>query len=88
MTSDDDQWVEIRNCYWLHEAQFVASVLAAEGIEALLPDAHMLGVRPELALALGGARVLVRASDLERARDVLSAVASSESLPPDSDVES
>jgi hypothetical protein len=69
----EEDWVQIENCNWLHEAHLVVSVLAADGIEAVLPDAHTLGARPELAAALGGVRVLVRASDVERARDVLAA---------------
>ena len=69
----DDQWVQLRTCGWLHEAHMIASVLEAEGIEVFLPDAHTLGVRPELANALGGVRVLVRASDLERANETLAA---------------
>jgi hypothetical protein len=79
----EDEWMQIRNCGWLHEAHLIASVLEAEGIEALIPDAHMLGVRPELAGALGGVRVLVRASDFERAEQALGAVIAET---PDSDV--
>ena len=59
---------------WLHEAHLIVSVLEAEGIQAVIPDAYTLGVRPELANALGGVRVLVRASDLDRANDALTAV--------------
>ncbi len=70
----DDHLVQIRNCGWLHEAQLIVSVLAAEGIEAFVPDAYTLGARPELSTALGGVRVLVRASELQRAEDALAAV--------------
>ena len=70
----DDDWVQVQNCNWLHEAALVVSVLEGSGIEAFLPDAYTLGSRPELAAALGGVRVLVRASDLNRARDVLASV--------------
>jgi hypothetical protein len=69
----DEQWVQVQNCNWLHEANFVVSVLAGEGIDALVPDAYTLGARPDLTAALGGIRVLVRASELERAREVLAA---------------
>ena len=67
----EDDWVQVQNCNWLHEATLVVSVLEGSGIEAFLPDAYTLGSRPELAAALGGVRVLVRASDLDRAREVL-----------------
>lgn len=69
----EDDWVQIQNCNWMHEAHLVVSVLAGDGIEAFLPDAYTLGSRPELGAALGGVRVLVRASDFERAREVLAA---------------
>ena len=69
----EDDWVQVQNCNWLHEAHLVVSVLEGDGIEAFLPDAYTLGSRPELATALGGVRVLVRASDLDRAREVLAA---------------
>lgn len=69
----DDPWVQVQNCNWLHEANFIVSVLAGAGIEAFVPDAYTLGVGPQLTPALGGVRVLVRASALERARHVLAA---------------
>lgn len=70
----NDELVPVRHCMWLHEAHLIVSVLEAEGIQAVIPDAYTLGVRPELANALGGVRVLVRASDLDRANDALTAV--------------
>jgi hypothetical protein len=73
LTRMDEEWVQVRNCNWLHDAHFIVSVLDAEGIEALVPDAYTIGARPDLTAALGGIRVLVRASELERAREVLAA---------------
>ena len=70
----DDELVEIRRPLWMHEANAIASVLEGNGIEAWVPDAFTLGVRPELGLALGGARVLVRRTDMRRAEDVLAAI--------------
>jgi hypothetical protein len=81
----EGEWVQVHNCNWLHEAQFVVSVLEGEGIEAFLPDAYTVGARPDLTAALGGIRVLVRASDLERAREALAAAITD--LPEDSDAE-
>ena len=69
----EDEWVQVQNCNWLHQANFIVSVLESEGLEALVPDAYTLGAGPHLTPALGGIRVLVRASDLERAREVLAA---------------
>ena len=51
------------------------SVLEASEIECFLPDESLLSARPELALALGGARVLVRREDLERASEALTVMA-------------
>ena len=48
----DEQWVEVRNCNWLHEAHFLKSVLEADGIEVLIPDEHLLGVQPLYANAV------------------------------------
>jgi hypothetical protein len=70
-----DDWVEVRNCNWLHQAQFLKSVLESEGIDVQLPDEHMLGVQPFYGAAIGGVRVMVRSSDMQRATDLLDSVA-------------
>ena len=69
----DDQLVTVRNCNWLQEAEVIKSVLAAEGIEAEIPDEQLMGVQPLYGAGIGGVKVMVRASDLERAEDVLKA---------------
>ena len=66
-----DELVELRRCTWLHEAQFLKSVLEGNGIDAFIPDEHTLGVQPLYANTLGGVRLMVRAGDLEKASDVL-----------------
>lgn len=71
MRETSNDWVEVRRCNWLHEALFLQSVLDAAGIEAAIPDEHTLGVQPLYSNALGGARLLVRAEDLERASEIL-----------------
>jgi hypothetical protein len=70
----DDELVTVHNANWLHHALFVKTVLEGDGIEAFVPDEHTVSVDPALATALGGIRVMVRASDEARARDVLTAV--------------
>ena len=67
----DWDWVEVRNCNYLHEAQFLKSVLDSEGIESFIPDQYTLGVDPLYVAALGGVRLMVRADDLDRANDLL-----------------
>ena len=79
----DSEWVEVRSCSWLHEAQVLTSVLESAGIESLIPDQYTVGVQPLYALALGGVRVLVRAEDLDRARELLDCVDASPNSPDD-----
>jgi hypothetical protein len=67
----ESDWVEVRSCMWLHEAQLFKSVLDAAGIDAEIPNEYSLGLQPGYINMLGGARVLVRPDDLERAREVL-----------------
>lgn len=71
MTETENPWVEAWTCAWLHEANFLKSVLEAADINVLLPDQYTLGVDPFLAPALRGVRILVPAADLERAREII-----------------
>lgn len=73
-SSVEDEWVEVWNCSWLHEAEFIKSVLEGDGIDVQIPDQHMVGVQPLLANAIGGIRVMVRRADADRAAEVLRAV--------------
>jgi len=70
----DEELVTVRNCNYLHEAEFIKSLLDADGIDAEIPDQYMAGVQPGLGGTIGGIRVTVRSSDLERAQDALAAV--------------
>lgn len=66
-----EEWVVVRNCGFMHEADLVAAVLDAHGIDAFIPDAHVASVQPMLTNFIGGIRVLVRESELELAREAL-----------------
>ncbi len=66
--------VTIHNGIYLHEAEFIKSVLEAEGIEAVIPDAFTVGVDPALSVPLGGIRVQVAKPDVDRATATLRAV--------------
>jgi hypothetical protein len=79
----DDELVTIHNGVYLHEAEFVKSVLDAEGISAVIPDAYTVGVDPALSVPLGGIRVQVAKQDVERAKATLRAVIDAP-LQPDS----
>jgi hypothetical protein len=77
-----EEWVVVRNCWWLHEAHLIVAVLETEGIETFVPDSHVASIRPELSGALGGIRVLVRESDLELAHEILSSEAETDHSDP------
>jgi len=72
----NDELVTVHNANWIHDALFVKSVLEGDGIDAFVPDEHTLSVDPALGAALGGVRVQVRASEAERARQIIAAVLS------------
>lgn len=75
MTADNpDDWVTVRTCVWGHEADLLRSVLEGSDIEVFIPDERMSTLRPHLLLGTGGVRLQVRASDAERAREVLANV--------------
>jgi hypothetical protein len=74
-----DEWVEVRSCTWLHEAEFLKSVLDAADIAAIIPNAQTLAVQPLYGNLLGGVRLLVRADDFERAAEILNCAV----VPPD-----
>lgn len=74
----DERLVTVRTCNYLHEAELIKSVLDSEGIDAEIPDAYMAGVQPALGGAIGGIRVVVLSSDLERAERALAAMVPAE----------
>jgi len=78
----EPEWAVVRRCFRLSEAQIVKSILEAEGIDVFLPDEHLLGIEPGAETALGGARVMVRGVDLNRAREILSAMGETENPNP------
>jgi hypothetical protein len=65
------EWAVVRTCTTLGEARLLCSVLEGSEIDCYLPDEHMASVQPGVEIALGGIRMMVPSSDLERARDVL-----------------
>ena len=56
------------------QAEFALSVLAGSGIDAFLDVPHTGAMFPHYALATRGVALLVRASELERAREVLASM--------------
>ena len=66
----DEEWVDLR-CTWVDEARWARSVLEASGIEAVIPDEHTLVLPLAPGTEPDAVRLLVRASDLEKAFEVL-----------------
>ena len=66
-----DELIVIRTCASLQEAELIKSVLEAEDIHTEIPDEYAAGVQPFYGTTLGGIRVVVQATDLTRAEDVL-----------------
>lgn len=74
-----DELVVIRRCRLVPEALVVRSILMGASIQAYVPDEHAFNMQPGLAL-VEGVRVMVRASDLERAAHYLSAEGDAQSI--------
>ena len=55
----------------MQAAFFVRAALEGSQIESMIPDEHIANMRSELVTAIGGVRVWVRASDFDRASDLL-----------------
>jgi hypothetical protein len=66
--------VQIARFFTPVEAHMLQSRLEAEGVPAVVADAQIVGVNPLLTMAVGGVRVLVPESELERAREIVSAI--------------
>jgi hypothetical protein len=66
----ENEWADVR-CTWLDEARWFRSILEAAGIEARIPDEHTRALPLTDAAAPESVRLLVRATDLERALDLL-----------------
>ncbi|MBI4472805.1 MAG: DUF2007 domain-containing protein [Acidobacteria bacterium] len=60
-------------CSNIEEAYLFRSTLEGSGIEAFIPDEQAMGLNYP-GIAIEGVRLLVRNSDLERARSILAAV--------------
>lgn len=67
-----DELVTLTRCNELIAAQLLCGRLGAEGIEGFIPDENMANQTWHLSRAIGGIRVQVRQTDLERARQILS----------------
>jgi len=69
-----DDLVPVAQLFTVEEAHMLQSRLEIEGVPAVIADANMVQVYPLLSVAVGGVRVLVPDSYLERAREIAAAV--------------
>lgn len=65
------RWHEIRRCRSSHEAETLRAALVDGGVEAIVPDAHVMGVQPMCGRDTRGVRLLVLQDDAERACAIL-----------------
>ena len=65
------EWIVIRNCSSLQEAELLKSVLEGEGIDTQIPDEYTIGVFAGNSNVFGGVRLLVHDNDVTRAKNVL-----------------
>lgn len=65
-----DKLVTVAAYFDANEAYITKGLLESEGIVALIFDEHAAGYPP---LAVGGVRLMVKQSDLERAKEILAA---------------
>ncbi|MBM3770406.1 MAG: DUF2007 domain-containing protein [Acidimicrobiia bacterium] len=75
-------WHEIRRCRSSDEAETLRAALIDYGIEAIVPDAHVMGVQPTCSRG-GGARLLVFQEHVERAGAVLRSLIDGDKKHPD-----
>jgi len=80
---EDKDLVAVGTFENLSEAEVALSLLAAEGIAAVIKDQPLASLLPPIALANGGLTVLVAEDELERAREVLAQPDSTEAPPSD-----
>jgi Putative prokaryotic signal transducing protein len=68
-----DRWVLLETYMNLQDAYVTRSALEASDIPCLMPEEHTGGARSDLVFAMQGLRLMVPASELDRARELLAA---------------
>lgn len=71
--TDEGDWLMAARCLDPTEAHLLRACLEAAGLTAMVADAHLVQTHSLIAVAVGGARVLVPADQLDRAKAVLAA---------------
>ena len=77
-TMREEEIVPVERYADVIQAEFAQSVLAGSGIDAFLDVPYTGAMFPHYALATRGVALLVRASELQRAREVLDSMEETE----------
>lgn len=73
MSEDEGDWLLVARCLDPTEAHLLRACLEAVGLDAMVADANLVQTHSLIAVAVGGARVMVPEAQLERAKAVLAA---------------
>ncbi|TVO57299.1 putative signal transducing protein [Denitromonas halophila] len=73
MSEDEGDWLLVARCLDPTEAYLLRACLEAAGLDAMVADANLVQTHSLIAVAVGGARVMVPEAQLERAKAVLAA---------------
>lgn len=65
------QWRELRRCRSRHDAELLRTALIDRGVEAIVPDAHVMGVQPMCSKGASDVRLLVPQDQIELACEIL-----------------
>lgn len=75
-----DEFVVVRTCGSLQEAELLKSVLEAEQVHAEIPEEYAAGVQPFYGMMEAGIRLVVAPEDAGRAEEILNATTAPNSL--------
>jgi hypothetical protein len=68
---DNNAWVEVDSFTFPDEARLAKALLESAGIAVMLENEHLLSINWNLTNAIGGLRLMVPRSELERGRELL-----------------
>lgn len=77
------EWVVVASYSSRVQAEMMVELLRGEGVAALPQVDDAGGLRPDIALGMGWAKIVVRAPDEGRAREILEHGGGGESMPPE-----
>ena len=73
-TPNSDPWTTVTRTVQTAEAHVLKTMLESRGLEVVVQDEHIISIQPLYTDAIGGVKIQVRRSDLERAKSYLSEI--------------